>query len=54
MITEAKRQMGRYISRADDDRIVKFWIEAERESDLIRELGRQLARRKVVTRCQRR
>jgi hypothetical protein len=49
IITEAKRQMGRYISRADDDRTVRFWIEAERENDLIDELGRQLARRKALT-----
>lgn len=49
IITEAKRQMGRYISRADDDRTVKFWIDVERETDLIDELGRQLARRKGLT-----
>jgi hypothetical protein len=49
IITEAKRQMGRYISRVDDDRTVRLWIEDERESDLIDELGRQLARRKALS-----
>jgi hypothetical protein len=49
IITEAKRQMGRFISRSDDDRTVRFWIDAKREADLIQELGRQLARRKTLT-----
>jgi hypothetical protein len=49
MITEAKRQMGRYISRADDDRTVRFWIEGQSESGLIDELGRQLFARKALS-----
>ena len=49
MITEAKRQMGRYISRSADERVVRFWVETEHERDLVDELGRQLARRRAVT-----
>lgn len=49
IITEAKRQMGRFVDRADEARAVRFWIEPTREAALIDELGRQLARRKGVT-----
>lgn len=49
IITEAKRQMGRLVDRADEDRTVRFWIEPARETALIDELGRQLARRKGLT-----
>ena len=49
IITETKRQLGPYIARVDDGRTVKFWIEEERENGLIDELGRQLARRKLLS-----
>lgn len=45
IVTETKRQLGQYVSRADG-RIIKYWIEEGTESDLIAEIGRQLARRK--------
>jgi hypothetical protein len=41
--------MGRYISRTDDKHVVKFWIDAESESALVDEIGRQLARRKDLS-----
>lgn len=49
IITETKRQLGPYIARVDDGRTVKFWIEEEREDSLIDELGRQLARRRLIS-----
>lgn len=49
IITEAKRQMGRYVARDDDGRNVRFWVEADRESGLVDELGRQLVRRKGLS-----
>jgi hypothetical protein len=45
IITETKRQLGQYVSRTEG-RTVKFWIEEARETDLIDEIGRQLAKRK--------
>ncbi len=49
IITETKRQLGPYISRAEDGRTVKFWIDEEHEAALVEELGRQLARRRSFT-----
>jgi hypothetical protein len=46
IVTETNRQLGRYISRADEGRTVKFWIDEEHEAALVEELGRQLARRR--------
>jgi hypothetical protein len=49
IITETKRQLGPFITRIDDSRTVKFWIEEKRELGLIDELGRQLARRRSLS-----
>lgn len=48
IITETKRQLGQYVSRTEG-RTVQFWIEDAHETDLIDEIGRQLARRKGVS-----
>jgi hypothetical protein len=49
IVTEARRQMNRFIARADDEVGSKLWIEGNRENDLVKELGQQLARRKSIT-----
>lgn len=49
IITEAKRQMGSLVDRADEDRAVRYWVEPRQEQALIDELGRQLAGRKGLT-----
>lgn len=48
-ITEAKRQMGSDITRLDEDRTVRFWIEPDRETAVVDDVGRYLAKRKGVT-----
>jgi hypothetical protein len=49
IITEAKRQMGSDIVRLDQDKTVRFWIEGDRETSVVDELGRHLAKRKGIT-----
>lgn len=49
IVTEAKRQMPRHVSRLDDKRVITYWIEPSSEFDLIDELGFQIARRRMVT-----
>jgi hypothetical protein len=49
IVTESNRQMPRYISRLDEQRGVKYWIEPNTEQELIDELGAHIARRKMVS-----
>ena len=49
IITEAKRQIGSDIVRLDQDKTVRFWIEGDRETSVVDELGQQLAKRKGLT-----
>jgi hypothetical protein len=49
IVTESRRQLGRFISRSDDSQTVSIWITSGAETGLIEELGRLLSRRRGLT-----
>jgi hypothetical protein len=49
IVTEAGRQLSRFISRSDDRNVVRIYIVLGAENGLIEELGRRLSKRRGLT-----
>ena len=48
IVTETKRQLPRFVSRSDEQSVVRYWIESASEPELVKELGQLIARRRSL------